>query len=73
MLFQFEGRGIKNKCMKRVDGNKEHFIWAENDEDDENIMMKMKFWVALNHCILPLVEWKISILWKECCNWLWCS
>ena len=38
MLFQFEGRGIKNECMKRVDGNKEHFIWAENDEDDENIM-----------------------------------
>ena len=39
-LFQLnEGRGIKVKCMKREDGNKEHFIWAENDED----MMKMKF------------------------------
>ena len=40
-----------------MDGNKEHFIWAEYDEDDEDIMMKMKFWVALNHCILPIVEW----------------
>ena len=22
--------------MKRVDGNKQHFIWAENEEDDED-------------------------------------
>ena len=29
--------------MKRVDGNKQRFIWTENDEDDEDIMMKMKF------------------------------
>ena len=42
--------------MKRVDYNKEHFIWAKNDKDGENIMVKMKFWVAMNHCILPIVE-----------------
>ena len=43
-LFQLhEGRGIKVRCMKRVNDNKECFIWAENDEDDEGIMMKMKF------------------------------
>ena len=29
--------------MKRVDYNKEGFIWAENDEDDQDVMMKMKF------------------------------
>ena len=43
--------------MKRVNGNKEHFISAENDEDDKDILMKIKFWVVLNHCILPIVEW----------------
>ena len=57
LLQLYEGRGIKIECMKRVDGNKKRFIWAENDEDDKGIIMKMKFWVALNHCILPIVEW----------------
>ena len=38
-----EERRIKVKCMKRVNGNKEHFISAENDEDDKDILMKIKF------------------------------
>ena len=43
-LFQLhKGRGIKVKCMKRVDGNKECFIWRENDKGDEDIMIKIKF------------------------------
>ena len=43
-LFQLhKGRGIKVKCMKRVDGNKERFIWRENDKGDEDIMIKIKF------------------------------
>ena len=37
--------------MKRVDGNKEHFIWAKNDEDDED-----EVWSSLDHCILLIVE-----------------
>ena len=42
-LFQLhKGRRIKVKCMKRVDGNKERFIWRENDEGDED-MIKIKF------------------------------
>ena len=42
----------KIKCMKRVDSNKEHFIWAKNDEDDED-----EVWSSLDHCILLIVEW----------------
>ena len=40
-----EERGIRVKCMKRIDGNKDKFNWAANDEfyyEQEEILCQMK-------------------------------
>ena len=39
-----EERGIRVKCMKRIDGNKDKFNWAANDEfyyEQEEILCQM--------------------------------
>ena len=41
--------------MKRVDGNKEHLIWAENNElyyDEDEVLSSFE-----SHSNLPIAEW----------------
>ena len=48
--------------MKRVGGNKEHLIWAENNEfyyDEDEVLSSLE-----SHCILPIAEWYWDFLKK---------
>ena len=48
--------------MKRVGGNKEHLIWAENNEfyyDEDEVLSSLE-----SHSNLPIAEWYWDFLKK---------